>query len=219
MSLINFLIFLLLIIGIAAFVKWIVGNPSNSDSSLHNDQASPMISHHPITGMQVREDQTSLDTTPPYNYLTSPFFPTISRLLNKKGLNYNVSHNGNRFIIEFPNNNKLCVVVIETHPVEPLINYKSLIIRDFPDDRLLKLTELIVRLNPHFIYGRFDMLMEERFIIFDMPYRPPFENLDPNRHDYCIQAVIDAWKRCHAIIHDVAFSDTEPVVAMMEFES
>jgi hypothetical protein len=83
----------------------------------------------------------------------------------------------------------------------------------------LKLTELIVRLNPHFIYGRFDMLMEERFIIFDMPYRPPFENLDPNRHDYCIQAVIDAWKRCHDIIHDVAFSDPVPVVAMMEFES
>jgi hypothetical protein len=219
LSLINFLIFLLLIIGVAAFVKWIVGKPSNNASETENGQASLLISHHPITGMQTREQPPTILDTAPYKNLTSPFFSTLSRLLNKDGLNYNVSHNGNRFVLEFHENEKLCIVVIETHPVDPLISYKTLIIRDFPDDRLLKLTELIVRLNPHFIYGRFDMLMEQRLIVFDMPYRPPFENLDPNRHDYCIQAVIDAWKRCHAIIHDVAFSDTEPVVAMMEFES
>jgi hypothetical protein len=218
MYLINALMFIGLFVAIIAIVNWISSSTKKNTQQSDEGVPSPMITHDPIRGMQTNETAV-LDATKPYQYLTSPFFPVISRLLNKAGYKYNVSHNGNRFILEFQENEDMCVVVIETHPVDPIIGYKSLIIRDFPDDRLLKLTELIVRLNPHFIYGRFDMLMEERFIIFDMPYRPPFENLDPNKHEYCIQAVIDAWKRCHKIIHDVAFSDTEPVVAMMELEA
>ena len=218
MYLINALIFIGLFMAVAAIVNWISSSTKKTTQPTDGSVPSPMITYDPIKGMQTNE-VPDLDTTKPYHYLTSPFFPVVTRLLNKAGYKYNVSHKGNRLVIEFEEKEDLCVVVIDMHPVDTIIGYKSLIIRDFPDDRLLKLTELIVRLNPHFIYGRFDMLMEERFIIFDMPYRPPFENLDPNKHEYCIQAVIDAWKRCHKIIHDVAFSDTEPVVAMMEFVS
>jgi hypothetical protein len=215
MYLINALIFIGLFMAIAAIVNWISSSSKRTIHQSDESVPSPMITYDPIKGFQTREADPLLDTKP-YQHLTSPFFPVISRLLNMEGYQYTVSHHGNRFTIEFQENEDLCIVVIQTHTVDALISYKSLFIHDFPDDRLLKLAELIVRLNPHFIYGRFDMLVEQRLIIFDMPYRPPFENLDPNKHEYCIQAVIDAWKKCHKIIHEVAFSEKEPVVAIME---
>ena len=42
-------------------------------------------------------------------------------------------------------------------------------IEDFPDDRLYKLMELIVRFNANFHEGHFNMFVEERVIVFDEP--------------------------------------------------
>lgn len=97
----------------------------------------------------------------------------------------------------------------------PVIIYYGVIIKDFPDNRLFKLTEFIVRLNRHFIQGKFGMIMEERQVTFELMLPHNNRPVSIDKHVNILKAIKLMQKKYKHNFENVAYNSLEPLAAVM----
>lgn len=147
---------------------------------------------------------------------TSAYFKVIAEHLNKDGAAYFVDRYGNRIILDLTIEEKEIRILIQMDPDHYMIFYRVEILRDFPDERLHKLSELIVRLNNLFFESKFSMFMESRSIYFDSTFNTKLDHLTYEAHFNITRWLIDTFQKHQELFNRVAFNDEEPIAVMMD---
>jgi hypothetical protein len=118
--------------------------------------------------------------------------------------------------VALSNDDHILEIRIEVQNKLPVIIYYGVIIKDFPDNRLFKLTEFIVRLNRHFIQGKFGMIMEERQVTFELMLPHNNKPVLIDKHANILQAMKLMQIKYKNNFENVAYNSLEPVAAVME---
>jgi hypothetical protein len=147
---------------------------------------------------------------------TSIFAPQIYSYFNELCYPFLVESYGNQITIDFAFEKTHRRVFINMNPKSSIIIYRVLILKDFPDERLHKLTELIVRLNTEFLESKFNMLMENRFILFDVLFPTNDDIVDKALHKDTIAHLMAVFNKYYPCFTKVAFEGEEPISALLD---
>jgi len=182
------------------FLKWlvntIIGVENKDDTTKKED----------IPEMTEKQEQvsTSINTNQLYDYF-----------IETKALKVE-SPEENILKVELLNNGKVMELLIEIHQSVPIIMYYVILLKDFPDNRLFKLSEFIVRLNQHFFQGIFGMIMEERQVTFRISLAHNNKPILIKKHENILSTLKVFQNRYTKDFHNVANNDLEPIAAVME---
>lgn len=166
-----------------------------------------------------KQNQNTENTTEESTKLkskTSIFAPQIYSYFNELNYPFLVDSYGNHITIDFTYEKTHRRVFINMNPKSSIIIYRVLILKDFPDERLHKLTELIVRLNPEFLESKFNMLMENRFILFDVLFPTVDDVVDKEFHKDTIAHLMAVFNKYYPCFTKVAFEGEEPISALLD---
>ncbi|MCF8341516.1 MAG: hypothetical protein K9I82_11110 [Chitinophagaceae bacterium] len=146
---------------------------------------------------------------------TSIFFKQVASYLNELAVPYFVDQKGNQITIEYPKKIGCPQIFINMVPEDSLPVYRLLMLKDFPDERLYKLTELIVRLNSKFKESKFNMLMESRLILFDILMPTSDGIVDKELHNEMLEHMLSVYDNFLPCFYKVAFEGEEPISVML----
>jgi hypothetical protein len=149
---------------------------------------------------------------------TSIFSKQVASYLNELSIPYFVDQKGNQITIEYPKKVGCPRIFINMVPEDSLPIYRLLMLKDFPDDRLYKLTELIVRLNSTFKESKFNMLMESRLILFDILMPTSDGKVDKELHNDMLEHMLSVYDSYLPCFYKVAFEGEEPISVMINMQ-
>lgn len=149
---------------------------------------------------------------------TSIFSKQVASYLNELSIPYFVDQKGNQITIEYPKKVGCPRIFINMVPEDSLPIYRLLMLKDFPDERLYKLTELIVRLNSTFKESKFNMLMESRLILFDILMPTSDGKVDKELHNDMLEHMLSVYDSYLPCFYKVAFEGEEPISVMINLQ-
>lgn len=149
---------------------------------------------------------------------TSIFSKQVASYLNELSIPYSVDQKGNQITIEYPKKIGCPRIFINMVPEDSLPIYRLLMLKDFPDERLYKLTELIVRLNSTFKESKFNMLMESRLILFDILMPTSDGIVDKELHNDMLEHMLSVYDSYLPCFYKVAFEGEEPISVMIDMQ-
>jgi hypothetical protein len=149
---------------------------------------------------------------------TSIFSKQVASYLNELSIPYFVDQKGNQITIEYPKKVGCPRIFINMVPEDSLPIYRLLMLKDFPDERLYKLTELIVRLNSTFKESKFNMLMESRLILFDILMPTSDGKVDKELHNDMLEHMLSVYDSYLPCFYKVAFEGEEPISVMINMQ-
>jgi hypothetical protein len=149
---------------------------------------------------------------------TSIFSKQVASYLNELSIPYFVDQKGNQITIEYPKKVGCPRIFINMVPKDSLPIYRLLMLKDFPDERLYKLTELIVRLNSTFKESKFNMLMESRLILFDILMPTSDGKVDKELHNDMLEHMLSVYDSYLPCFYKVAFEGEEPISVMINMQ-
>jgi hypothetical protein len=137
--------------------------------------------------------------------------------LNNSNIDYEFGDKENLIYIKNHYRNHKYRIDIHAIEMENIIVYRIILMYGFPDDRLHKMMELILRLNALFINGHFKMFIESRAIVFDIPMLVQNNIVDQEQHDDNIDFLLNTFIRFGNIFYRVAFENEEPLLEVLAF--
>ncbi len=149
---------------------------------------------------------------------TSIFSKQVASYLNELSIPYFVDQKGNQITIEYPKKVGCPRIFINMVPEDSLPIYRLLMLKDFPDERLYKLTELIVRLNSTFKESKFNMLMESRLILFDILMPTSDGKVDKELHNDMLEHMLSVYDSYLPCFYKVAFEGEEPISVIINMQ-
>ena len=137
--------------------------------------------------------------------------------LSNRNIDYEFGNKENLIYIKNHYRNHKYRIDIHAIELENVILYRIILMYGFPDDRLHKMMELILRLNALFINGQFKMFIESRAIVFDIPMLVQNNIVDQKQHDDNIDFLLNTFIRFGNIFYRVAFENEEPLLEVLAF--
>lgn len=137
--------------------------------------------------------------------------------LSNRNIDYEFGDKENLIYIKNHYRNHKYRIDIHAIELENVILYRIILMYGFPDDRLHKMMELILRLNALFINGQFKMFIESRAIVFDIPMLVQNNIVDQKQHDDNIDLQLNTFIRFGNIFYRVAFENEEPLLEVLAF--
>ena len=193
-------------IAISIIIISLINKRWTKNNSIINDEKRIEIIN---TDLKIMEENTvSLKTT-------------ICNLLNKKDYRYLISCSGHRYELSFNNeesNIETKKLFIEVSQQEKYVKYTSIICANVPSESLLRVFELICRLNEHYIIGHYNFLIEEGLIVFQVfDILNERSSITETDFELFMSHTYDAIDDSQKLFQSVIYDNEEPLIAMMSF--
>ena len=141
----------------------------------------------------------------------------ISNFLKEKQLFFKTLNQGECFSIPFDLENRGSgefIVAIENE--YGLIKFQAVLYRNLPDNAMYKISELSTRFNERLSYSKFNVLHDERILVYEMTHFLKLTELTNDILEFYVRNCIYALENYKPLVARVIEQGEEPILVVIE---
>lgn len=141
----------------------------------------------------------------------------INNFLKAKQLFFKVNESGNCFNIPFDlDNRETGEVYVYVDNKNDRINFKAVFRHNFPDEMVYRVAELSTRINEKLLFGKFNMLYDERMLVFDVDHFLFERELTGFILDFYFRICLFSMEEFKPLVSRVIDKGEEPILVVIE---